>query len=217
MTTVPPLNLDAIAWSVSESEREEALATRPLLVLMHGRGSHELDLFGLVPLLPTEVVIASVRAPHERDGGYAWFPFGEPGLPTMESADDVVAHVLAWLDTLPTAGKVGVMGFSQGGVMTTHLMRHAPTRFAAHVNLSGFTVSGDLPQDPALTTLRPPMFWGRDVADPMIPEFAIQRTLEFLPSHTTLELHEYPGIAHSISGEEIADVNLFLARTLLAP
>ena len=53
------LDSDAVIWSRPEAER----AGRPLLVLLHGLGSHEGDLFALSPYLPTEFTIAAVRAP----------------------------------------------------------------------------------------------------------------------------------------------------------
>jgi phospholipase/carboxylesterase len=61
------MNIDASAvlWSAPERER----AGRPLLVLLHGYGSHEGDLFGLSPRLPLGPVIASVRAPLAERGG----------------------------------------------------------------------------------------------------------------------------------------------------
>jgi len=65
----------SVLWSAPERDR----ADRPLLVLMHGYGSHEGDLFGLSPQLPLGPVVASVRAPTPEAGGFAWFPYGGPG------------------------------------------------------------------------------------------------------------------------------------------
>ena len=59
----------AVLWSSPERERSD----RPLLVLLHGYGSHEGDLFQLSPRLPLAPVIASVRAPISESGGWAWF------------------------------------------------------------------------------------------------------------------------------------------------
>ena len=51
------------------------LATRPLVVLLHGWGADERDLAGLVPALPAEPVYASLRAPLPLPGGgFGWFP-----------------------------------------------------------------------------------------------------------------------------------------------
>ena len=211
----PDLTITAAVWSVPEAERAEALATRPLLVLMHGRGSHERDLASLIPLLPTESVVVSLRAPIPMGDGFSWFPPAEPGLPDPTDAAAATDAVLAFLDALPTTGQVGLLGFSQGGAMVTQLVRFAPERFAAGVVLSGFVLAGELPGDAALATLRPPLFWGRDVADPVIVQSAIDRTAAWVSTHTTAVVREYPGVAHSISREELDDVSEFLVATVL--
>uniref|UniRef100_UPI003F7437F0 hypothetical protein n=1 Tax=Enterococcus faecium TaxID=1352 RepID=UPI003F7437F0 len=56
---IPVIDDDAVLWSAAPAER----AGRPLLVLLHGYGSNERDLFGLVPHLPAEFVFAALRAP----------------------------------------------------------------------------------------------------------------------------------------------------------
>ena len=48
--------------------------TPPLLLLLHGVGSNEDDLFGLAPYLDERFLIISVRAPNTLGpGSYAWF------------------------------------------------------------------------------------------------------------------------------------------------
>jgi phospholipase/carboxylesterase len=205
--TVDP---SSVVWSIPEAGRAAVLAERPLLVLMHGRGSHEHDLFALAPALPDETVVASLRAPLALGDAFTWFPPGPSGDPSRAAADAAAIAVLEWLDTVPAAAGIGLLGFSQGGVMAIHLMRHAPERFAAYVNLAGFSVAGELPSDARLESLRPPVFWGRDPADPVIPAAAVERTAEWLPSRSTLTARLYPGIGHSISREELDDVNGFL-------
>ncbi|MHB1172215.1 MAG: alpha/beta hydrolase [Lacisediminihabitans sp.] len=222
MSVAVSLDPSVVVWSVPAEERDAALATRPLLVLLHGLGSHEHDLFSLSSLLPAGPVIASLRAPLRFGDGFSWFPPTDPGLPSMEAADAATAAVLAWLDVVHPGDRgrpVGLLGFSQGGAMTTHLLRHAPERFTAYVNLAGFSIGDSSSRrarqmDARLESLRPPVFWGRDPADPVIPSSAVQRTLDWLPKHSTLTLREYPGIGHSISREELDDVNEFLAATL---
>ena len=59
MVAAASLDPDAVLWSAPPHER----AGRPLLVLLHGYGSNEQDLFGLRPYLPDAFVVASVRAP----------------------------------------------------------------------------------------------------------------------------------------------------------
>ncbi len=47
----------------------------PLLILLHGVGSHELDLFSLAPYLDKRFLVLSARAPNTMGpNSYAWFP-----------------------------------------------------------------------------------------------------------------------------------------------
>lgn len=211
-TTKLTIDPSGVLWSVDEAEREAALAERPLLVLLHGRGSNEHDLFSLAPLFSTRSVVAAVRAPLTMmPGCYSWFGEGAtPGLPGRDDADRAVQALLNWLDTLPTSADLALIGFSQGGAMAIHALRHAPERFTAAVNLAGFVISGDQPADASLETLRPPVFWGRDSADPIIPTSAISATAAWLPGHSSVTTRLYPGIGHSVSRQEIEDVNEFL-------
>ena len=202
-----------VVWSAPAAE----VATRPLVVLLHGRGSHEHDLIGLVPMLPFEPVYASLRAPREEGGGYTWFQSGEPGHPDAGSAIASTRAVLAWLDRVAPAAGVSVIGFSQGGALATQLLRHAPERFASFVNLAGFIVEdGATPEaDARLAALAKPVLWGRDPGDPVIPQSAIDRTAAWLPSHSALTTREYPGIGHSVSRDELDDVAEFVRTTLV--
>jgi phospholipase/carboxylesterase len=205
------MNLDpsAVLWSAPERER----AGRPLLVLLHGYGSHEGDLFSMSPALPLSPVIASVRAPLPESGGFAWWSLqGQvPGEPNIEAVDAAAVAVLDWLDTLSYTS-VSLLGFSQGGAMSLQLLRHAPERFAAAVCLSGFVASATHPGDAALALSRPPVFFGRGTADPVIPEAAFARTERWLPEHADPEMRVYEGLGHSISTEELGDFAAFLSR-----
>ena len=130
-----PIDDSAVIWSAPERER----ADRPLIVLLHGYGSHEGDLFSLSPALPLDAVVASVRAPLVESGGYAWWSLqGQtPGDPDPVAVDAAAQAVLDWLDTVQYTA-VSLLGFSQGGAVSLQLLRLAPRRFRAAVCLSGF-------------------------------------------------------------------------------
>lgn len=203
------LDTSAVIWSAPERER----AGRPLLVLMHGYGSHEGDLFGMSPGLPLGPVIASVRAPLAESGGYAWWSLAgqAPGIPDPAVVDAAASAVIDWLDTLEYTS-VSLLGFSQGGAMALQLLRHDPTRFASAVCLSGFITSETHAGDAELETVKPPVFWGRGTADPIIPSYAVDRTAEWMPQHTTTTTRIYEGLGHSISSEELGELVAFLGE-----
>lgn len=218
-----------------------ALADRPLLLLLHGYGSFEGDLIGLAPQLPTSFVCASPRAPLTApapiEDGYAWWQLAfDPATGSVrhstppESFVGTPEHAAAealldWIDrvdaTLRTAGAgasalgtIAALGFSQGGAMVTSLLRMRPERFLCGVNCSGFVAPGSFEGDAALAQLRPPMFWGRDVSDPVIDQQRIAALAAWAPVHTTLTERQYTGVGHGIARDEVDDIFVFLNSLL---
>lgn len=213
MAEIPPLDDTAVLWSAPPEER----AGRPLLVLLHGYGSHEGDLFGLVPYLPPEFVVAAVRAPLSPPfptPGWSWYPI--EGLNGRMSGDITRAaeRLIEWVDAASTGGPVGLLGFSQGGAISLQALRLQPERFAFAVNLSGYVDAEPLPSDAQLAELRPPVFWGRGDRDDVIPADRIAHTVEWLPTRVTLSGRVYPGLGHSVSQQELDDVVTFLGAQL---
>ena len=205
------IDTSTVLWSAPERERPG----RPLLVLLHGYGSHEGDLFSLSPALPLGPVIASLRAPLTAGPGNAWFPltFETPIEEHSQNADAAAQAVLDWLDTTESTS-VGLLGFSQGGAVALQLLRLAPERFAYAVMLSGFAVGDSHPGDAALAEAAPAVFWGRGTLDQVIPPMAIQLTEQWLPSHSTLTTRIYEDVAHGISNAELRELSAFISGQL---
>lgn len=210
------LDDSAVLWSAPPAER----AGRPVLVLLHGYGSHEGDLFGLVPYLPDAFVVAAVRAPLTPPfpaPGWSWFPIEGLHARSSEAVTAAAEAFLTWLDeATDAAAPVGLLGFSQGSVIALQALRLRPERIAFVVNLAGFVADGELPTDAALAELRPPVFWGRGARDEVIPPERVAHTIEWLPGFVELSGRVYPGLTHSVSEEELADVRAFLDKRLAA-
>lgn len=191
-----------------------AAGTRPLIVALHGFGSSERDLAGLAGFF-TAVDLVALRAPFAQGTGFMWFPISTPGAPDPAAVDAAAGRVAGWLDAEVAADRpVALLGFSQGGAVALQALRRAPRRYAAAVVLSGFVAPGSVPGDEVLADRRTPVFWGRDVADPVIAAVAIERTSAYLPRHSTLTSRTYPGVGHGIGRTELADVAQFLSTAL---
>lgn len=220
----PTVDAGAVLWSAPPAER----AGRPLLVLLHGYGSNEQDLFGLAQHLPDRLVIASLRAVGTNAMGYEWFPLGPElsgpaGHVRSEQADRLredgtnaaARAVRSWLDDAAgPATAVALAGFSQGGAVAAQVLRQEPGRVDAVAVLSGFVAPGEVDGDAELATRRPPVLWARGDADPVIAPYLLERTAAWLPGHSTLTDRTYPGLGHGISADTLADLVAFLDEHL---
>jgi len=201
-------------WQTEWRTGVDAPAT--VALLLHGYGSNEHDLTSLAPALGLAVPWASLRAPLELgNGGAAWFTITTPGNPDVQPVTEATDAIWAWVDSnLGTNTRVVPIGFSQGGLMASQLLRTHPERVAATVVLGGFVLGAAQPGDATLAESRPAVFWGRGADDRVIAAAAIERTSDFLPQHSALVERIYPGLAHGINAAEVDDVIDFLAATL---
>ena len=204
-----------VLWSVPEDQRQG----RPLLVLLHGYGANEADLFGLADQLPEEFVVASVRAPLAMGPGFTWFPLTGSLDYSFDAVKDSTEYVLDWLDGVREEfSSVSLLGFSMGMAMATSMWRRRPQDFAAIVGLSGFAVEGgtDWFRDAELDGSTP-FFWGRDPQDPVIPRDRIDFTAAWLLGKARATKVQYSGVWHGISPQEVGHVAEFLGFEVLSP
>lgn len=207
------INAGIVRWRDATGGREGS----HLLVMMHGFGSNELDLFSLAPVLPERFTVASLRAPYTLQdgfagmpGAYAWFDIDLDNF-DRSKIDASVTAVLEWLDSLDGFASIGLMGFSQGGVMALQLARTRPERFAYLVQLSGFVHPAPHDGDGALAAMEPriPAFQALGTHDPLIPPRATELTREWMASHLDAESHSY-NMGHAVVSQEIDDIVAFL-------
>jgi phospholipase/carboxylesterase len=201
---------------------EEAGEGAPVLVLLHGRGSHMGDLQGLTGILSRRASLITPQAPHPGKPwgygpGWAWYRY--LGGDRVEGAD--LSHSLSLLDAFLKniseilgfeAGPLVLGGFSQGGTVSLAYALTHPGRVAGVVNLSGFLVSpGSL--DAELAGLNgTPVFWGHGTKDPAVPFYLAQKGRGRLrEAGIGVQERDY-AMGHWVSQEEMADLRDWLAE-----
>ena len=209
----------ALPLAYQAAQPRSGAAPHPLLVLLHGRGANELDLLPLAGELDGRFLVISVRAPHERWGGYHWYDLQEVGLPEAATYAAGLARLRQFLDETVRAfpvdpARVYVLGFSQGAMMSGSVLLTEPERLAGAVLLSGYLPPPEV-LPPKLDGLRgKPVFVGHGTADNVLPigfGRAARATLEAAGADLTYQ--EYP-MAHQISGRELEDVRRWLTAQL---
>lgn len=194
--------VDALAYR----ERPAAGEPEGALVLLHGRGSDEHDLFRLLDALDPDrrLVGATVRGPLSLPpGGAHWYVVREVGYPDPATFLPTYRRLGAWLDAY--ADKTGVPlgrtllgGFSQGAVMTHALgLGEGRPRPAGMVALSGFIpIVEGFAQD--LAPPLPPIAIGHGAYDGVISvEFGRRARDRYLAAGADVRYHESP-IRHGI-------------------
>jgi phospholipase/carboxylesterase len=189
------------------------------LVLFHGRGADENDLFPLLDFLDPErrLIGATPRGPLSLPpGGAHWYVVREIGAPDKETFDATNELAGNWLAAfaeetgVPPAQTV-LGGFSQGAVMTYALgLGRGRPRPAGLIALSGFipTVEGfELDLSPAL----PPVAIGHGTYDPVISvEWSRLAKQELEQAGAEVFYREYP-LPHAIDPGYLSELSLWLS------
>ena len=196
-----------------------------LLVLFHGRGADERDLYPLLDLLDPARRLRGLtpRGPLRLPpGGAHWYAVREIGFPDPSTFLETFALAGAWLDAI--AEETGIArertilgGFSQGAVMTFALgLGRGRPRPAGLIALSGFvpTVPGfELDLSPPF----PRIALGHGALDPVISVDWGRRARMLLEEAGAEPVYrESPHLGHSIDPGFLSELPAWL-DDLLAP
>jgi phospholipase/carboxylesterase len=200
--------------------REAAGEPEGALVLFHGRGTSERDLYPLLDELDPERrrLGVTVRAPLELGpGGFHWYVVRRVGYPDPATFLPTFAEASAWLDAFAeetgiSAGRTVLGGFSQGAVMSYALaLGPGRPRPQAVVAMSGF-----VPQvegfELALSQPLPPVAIAHGTLDPVISvEFgrAARLLLEEAGAEVLYREAPYP---HAVDPRFLVEAAAWLSR-----
>ena len=197
--------------------RPAAPSAQPwLLVLMHGVGSNEQDLFGLAPYVPKNFHVISLRAPYAMGpSAWGWFAFtvDAQGERTINEAQEAASRQLVAQTLAAAAQQLGIPparvvvgGFSQGGIMALSLLLSQPALLQAAMVLHSRLLTQVVPLVAAHEALKGKQLWlshgTHDQVIPLASAHAIRELVETLPIE--LSYSEYPS-AHELIQQELVD------------
>lgn len=128
---------------------DNSKSTYPTIVALHGRGTDEHDLLPLIESLGVhDALLVAPRAPllfnpGSFTGGYAWYEFGEEGIPdptTFRASVEILGNFLGEImEAYPVdSGLLLLLGFSQGTVMAYAAGLQDPSMIRGIIALSGY-------------------------------------------------------------------------------
>ena len=202
-------------------EPKTKLDKNPLLLLLHGYGSNEADLFSFAAELPDEYYIVSARAPYDMQyGSYAWYAINfdadENKFSDHEQAkvsrDLIATFIDELLVTYPIdASQVSLIGFSQGAILSYAVALSYPEKVQKIVAMSGYLnleIIADGYQQNNFSSLK--IFASHGTVDQVIPVEWARRTpviVENLGINTTYK--EYP-VGHGVAPQNFYDFKNWL-------
>ena len=124
------------------------LEKNPLLLLLHGYGSNEEDLFSFANELPEHYFVISVRAPYDMMyGSYAWYAINFDAdenkfsdINQAQNSRDLIANFIDELLVNYAIDKdnVTLVGFSQGCILSYAVGVSYPKKVQRIVAMSGY-------------------------------------------------------------------------------
>lgn len=195
----------------------------PLLLLLHGYGSNEADLFSFAEELPGEYYVISVRAPYDLQyGSYAWYAINfdadENKFSDLEHAkisrDLVVMFIDEAIANYPIDySDITLIGFSQGAILSYAIALSYPSKVRQIAAISGYLntdIATEHYKDNDVSKLK--IFSSHGTVDQVIPVDWARKAkpvLEQLGIETVYK--EYP-IGHGISPQNFYDLKAWLEK-----
>lgn len=197
----------------------------PAIIMFHGYGSNEDDLFSFASELPAEPMVISVRAPYDLDPfGHAWYAinFDAEYGKWSDDAQAITSRdkIVRFLDEAIAAynldeDNITLLGFSQGTILSYAVALSFPERIKNVVALSGYInekILLDGYQDKDHSALN--IYASHGQVDQVIPVEWAQRTpgiLDQLKVNYTYE--EFP-IGHGVSQQNFYAFRKWLVEHL---
>ena len=198
--------------SLESRERPADGEPEGALVLFHGRGADENDLFPLLDALDPERRLAGFtpRGPLSLPpGGAHWYVVPRVGYPDTATFWQSYEQATDWLDSLPYE-RIVLGGFSQGAVMSYALgLGRGRPRPAAIVALSGFIPTVER-FDFDLSQALPPVAIGHGTYDPVISVEFGRRARRMLEEAGAAVLYRESPMPHTIDPRFVAELQPWL-------
>ena len=180
------------------------------VVLIHGRGDSSRGILTLAPELqaPRTAFVAPQAV------GFSWYPFSflsevESNEPWLSSALDRVEAAVASVATVIGESRVVLLGFSQGACLVLEFAARNTRRYGGLVAFSGGLIGPDgTPRDYPGSLEGTPVFLGCSDVDAHVPVGRVHESAQVLEDlGGEVEERIYPGMGHTINGDEIAWVS----------
>ena len=202
---------------------KQAIKNPSLLILLHGYGSNELDLFSFANELPDTLVIVSLRAPYEMGyGGYAWYDINldsennkfsdlDQARKSLQKITETIDYIKTKYTTNPD--NTFLLGFSQGAILSYALSFNFPNKIQHVIALSGYLNTELMPEENT-QKINTDYYISHGTVDQVIPVDWARKASPFLDSKELKnEYSEYP-VGHGVAPQNFFSFKKWIENRL---
>ena len=195
----------------------------PLLVLLHGYGSNEKDLFSFAEELPDDFLIISAQAPLSMGfGSYAWYSINFDDIngkfSDLKEAKESVDKIAVFIDEIKqkyhtNPEKTFLLGFSQGAILSYSLSFFHPNKVQNVIALSGY-INKELLPTSISKEIKTDYYSSHGSVDQVLPVTWARESKPFLDNlGFNSEYSEYP-VGHGVAPQNFFSFKKWIEKRL---
>ena len=206
-------------------DAKNSTAKAPLLIMLHGYGSDENDLFSFASELPDNLFIISLKAPYSLEPfGNAWYAINFDAQQNKWSNNDqaaksrdlVVKFIDEAIENYPVdKDNVTLLGFSQGTIVSYSVALNYPDKVKNIIALSGYINKDLLPEKAEANSYNHLDFYiSHGAADQVIPVEWGRQAKPFLDSLNINNRYSEFNVGHGVSPQNFYEFKEWLKNRI---
>ncbi|WKD86903.1 Carboxylesterase 2 [Polaribacter huanghezhanensis] len=196
----------------------------PLLLLLHGYGSNEEDLFSFASELPEELLIVSARAPFDMSfGGFSWYEIvldaDNEKSSNLEEARQSLSKIATFIDYIKATYKTDpnntfLLGFSQGAILSYALSLNFPNKVNHVIALSGYINKELVPASVSELNITTDYYISHGTVDQVLPIDWARKAPIYLNENNLENVYsEYP-VGHGVAPQNFYSFKDWIVKRL---
>lgn len=204
---------------------KKELKNPPVIILLHGYGSNEQDLFSFSQELPDELMIISARAPLTLgNGSYSWYTISydmnngkfsdtDEAISSRELINTFIDEIVTFYDV--DKENVFLLGFSQGAILSYATALCYPEKVKNIVALSGYIDKSIIPEDLTSKNYNHlDFFISHGTVDQVIPIEWAQNSAPLLHEFNISNSYQEYIVGHGVSPQNFHDFNNWIKKRI---
>ena len=196
-----------------------------LLILLHGYGSNEEDLFSFATELPEDLLIIGARAPQNLGfGSYAWYTINftadQRKFSDIPEAIKAREKIAVFIDEVQKKYKISpnktfLLGFSQGTILSYSVALNYPNKIHKIIALSGYINTELLPHNLDTKDFsKLDFFISHGSVDQVIPAEWAKKAPLFLNKLNIKNCYKEYGVGHGIAPQNFFDFKKWIEERM---